>query len=96
MDGDNQKVQFQEYHVSRSSLEEKSKMIEWVMRLGIAKNKKQASYILLGMAGLIFIVVFILFLKIFGESSMKLQPKEKIFLEKSGNTESYDKKLFQQ
>lgn len=71
----------------------KSNMMKFSHKL--AKDKKLASYILLGLATFILILIFILFLRYFGGLSKKLQPKEKMFLEK-GSTESYDKKLFQQ
>lgn len=50
MNGDDNKVQFQEYHVPRSSLEEKSKLVEWIIKYsgGLIKNEKQATYVLLG------------------------------------------------
>lgn len=98
MDSDDKKVQFQEYHVPRSSLEEKSKLVEWVISHsgGLVKNEKQASYTILGFFGLSLVVTIILLSNAFGGPSMKLQPEEKTFFEKGGNSESYDKQIFKQ
>lgn len=76
MNGNDNKVQFQEYHVPRSSFEEKSKLVEWVVRYsgGSIKNEKQATYVLLGFAVLGIIISLFLFFE--GKERKGQYPKD--------------------
>lgn len=81
---DDQRVQFQEYHVPRSSFEEKSKLITLVVTYsnGLIKNEKQAIYVLLGLVVVsVIISLFLVFGGSGGQKRPPLTPEERSFME---------------
>jgi len=64
-------VKFEEYRVQRSYYPGTPKIIQWVIKYsgGLIKDEKQASYVLLSLAGLFVIIIIFLFINISGSPS---------------------------
>jgi hypothetical protein len=94
LDDSSSRVKFEgEQQYVRPYYSDTPKIIQWVIKYsgGYIKDEKQASYVLMGFVA---VVIIISFLSLFKQSSGRLMPEEKIFLDRNKSTESYDAKLF--